>query len=224
MNENNNPTTQSPAYHGIQNVKYVRCADKNKTMKEIPHALSINFDPQLEEVEVFASNKKVLGIPSDNGYKGNLGVTAPDPDLELDVKHTMKVKGATADVNQTSYERVNFYYEYKAFTEKGVEYTAKVWALNNEVAKASKSHKTDAKSIELGEYQYPITTYGVPVLSDDKTPYKDENGNQFNATRLVSVPGDDGYKTFENEVPEVIRESETSESSEPQEDTEQSDD
>lgn len=198
---------QAPAYHGITNAKYtMRTADgtPGSEVKEIPFVKSISHEPQVESQEVYASDRKVLTIPSDKGSTGNLGTTAPYRTLELDLGQLLEVEGATAEVQITGYKRVDLYYEYTETTESGLSYKVKVWALNVEVGKASRTHTTDENTATIGEYQYPITIYGDKVKdSTGEAVYQDENGNEITASMVISVPGDSRYAAFDKTVPVV---------------------
>ncbi|WP_071428271.1 major tail protein [Merdimmobilis hominis] len=198
---------QAPAYHGITNAKYALRDDSGAPgteVKEIPYIKSISHEPQVEAQEVFANDSKVLTIPSDQGSTGSLGTTAPYRALEIDLGQLMEVDGATAEVKITGYKRVDLYYEYSETTQSGINYKVKVWALNVEMGKATRSHATDENTATLGEYQYPITIYGDKVKdSTGSAVYQDANGNEITATMVISVPGDANYADFGKTVPVV---------------------
>lgn len=199
-----NYNEQSPVYHGIQNAKYCMRGEGGAAanIKPMPYVKSASFDPQIETLPIYASNVKVLAVVSDKGYTGNLGVTAQDRGFEKDLGQIIDIESGQADVNLINLKRCDVYYEYIEHTAAGTPYVVKVWVLNVETAKASKTHNTDEDSIKIGEYQYPITVYGDKIkASTGETVYKDANGNELTATRIISLPGDAGYADFDKTVP-----------------------
>ncbi len=198
---------QAAAYHGIQNGKYaVRTADgkPGTDIVDFPNLKSISFDPTVDQQPVYANNAKIMAIVSDQGYTGAFGTTAQDRAFEIALGHVMAVSGGLADVNLNSFKRIDIYYEYNEKTANGSPYVVKVWALNTEISKASKSHSTDTNTAALGECSYPMTIYGDKIMDSEGTKvYRDANGNELTATRVISLPGDTGYEAFDDKVPVV---------------------
>lgn len=202
-----NVKPQAAAYHGIANAKYAfRSADgkPGTTVNDLMYAKSISFEPQVEEQPVYANDQKVLALVSDKGFTGSLGTTAQDRVLEKGLGHVVDTAQGVATVNLITYKRCDLYYEYKE-TVPGATYTVKVWVLNVEVSKPSSvEHNTDEENPTIGEYAYPITVYGDKIMSaTGNTPYRDANGNELVATKVISLPGEDGYDTFGDAVPVV---------------------
>lgn len=199
--------TQAAAYHGISNAKYALRTAEGKPGSEVKSLLyskGISFEPTVEETPVYANDTKVLALVADKGFTGSLGTTAQDRELEKGLGHLVDVEGGVATVNLVSYKRADIYYEYKE-TTPAATYTVKVWALNAEISKPSSvEHSTDEEQPTIGEYAYPITVYGDKVMAaDGNTAYRDANGNELVATRVIALPGDDGYETFGDAVPVV---------------------
>lgn len=198
---------QSAAYHGIEGAKYAARADAQTpgtTPVSFAFSKSISFDPAMEQQAVHYNNKKIMNIISDQGYTGAIGTSAQDRGFETALGHTIEVDGATADVNLNSLKRFDFYYEYKEKTASGIGFVVKVWVLNCETTKAAKAHNTDTNTITVGEYSYPITVYGDKIKAATGTEnYRDENGNEITATRVLCFPSDTGYKEFDKAVPTV---------------------
>lgn len=198
---------QAAAYHGIANAKYsLRGTDgkPGSTVVDLLYAKSISFEPQVDEQAVYANDQKVLALVSDKGFTGSLGTTAQDRALEKGLGHIVDVAQGVATVNLISYKRADVYYEYKETTPSAT-YTVKVWVLNVEISKPSSvEHNTDEEQPTIGEYAYPITVYGDKIQNSTGTgTYRDANGNELVATKVISLPGDDGYDTFGDAVPVV---------------------
>ena len=194
---------QPAAYHGIRLLKYAvrESADTKGTVTVMPYAKSISFEPQVESEQIYANDRSILAAVADQGYTGEIGTTATDPKFEEALGHTMTISGGTADLKINGYKRVDIYYEFSNKTEDGIDYVVKVWALNAEVSKATKTHETDENTPKIGEYQYPITVYGDKLKTSEGEDYRDENGNEKYVTRIMSYPDDEGYDTFGDTVP-----------------------
>ena len=196
---------QAAAYHGAENGKYaLRGADgtPGETVEIFQYLKSVAYDPDVDTQEIYANDCKIMSIISDQGYTGSIGTTAQDRAFEEALGHLLTLDGMIADVNSNGFNRIDFYYEYKEETPNGTPYMVKVWILNLEVSKSSKENKTDEKSVSIGEYSYPITIYGDKVKSaDGSAVYRDANGMEWIATRLIAVPGDTAYETFGDSVP-----------------------
>jgi hypothetical protein len=203
-----NYKAQSPAYHGIRNAKYcVRGEDgaAGSTVADLSFAKSISFEPAVETLDVYANDQKVLALISDKGYSGEFGTTAQDRAFETSLGQAIEVESGTADINIIGYKRFDMYYEYTEYTSSNnLPYTVKVWVLNAEASKATKEYNTNEDTPTIGEYLYPITVYGDKILDKEGTnTYKDANGNELVATRVIAVPSDTGYATFGDSVPKV---------------------
>lgn len=202
-----NYKNQSPAYHGIRNAKYsVRGDDgaAGSAVVSMAFAKSISFEPAVETLDVFANDQKVLALISDKGYTGEFGTTAQDRAFESAIGQSIEIANGTADVNLIGYKRFDLYYEYTEYTSSNVPYTVKVWVLNVEASKATKEYNTNEDTPAIGEYLYPITVYGEKIKDSEGTgTYKDANGNELVATRIIAVPSDEGYAAFGDAAPEV---------------------
>ena len=195
---------QAPAYHGIQNAAYAirENGAPGTTVAKFDFAKSVSFDPTLDQQPIYMNNAKILTLISDQGYTGMFGTSAQDRVFEKAVGLAVDLDGMVADVKVNSFVRFDFYYEYIEHTASGTPYIVKVWTLNAEAAKPSKAHNTDTNSATIGEYSYPITVYGAPVMDSDGTAeYKDANGNGIVGVRAICLPGDIGYSAFGSTVP-----------------------
>lgn len=196
---------QSAAYHNIANAKYaVRDADgkHGETVVDFAFAKSASFDPQVETQAVFANGGQILSLVSDNGYTGGFGTTAPDRDFEKAVGQAAELNEGLATLKLIGMKRFDFYYEYQEITVNQVTFTVKVWVLNVEAAKPSLNNETSTTTATIGAYSYPITVYGEKIkAAAGGEYYRDENGNELYAVRIVSMPGDPGYTEFEKTVP-----------------------
>ncbi len=190
-------------YHGCANAKY-KASGEVASVTNLDYVKSISLDPQINKTPQHANNRLVLNVASDNGYTGNLGVTAKDPELEKAIGRAVETAtGEIAIVGGAGVTRLDgLYYEFKEEREKLPPIVIKVWLLNVEISPASENASTDADSIEFGAYEYPITVYGDPLkTSTGDADYVDENGNRLTCFMIISKPGDAGYAAFGNTVP-----------------------
>lgn len=205
MEGQKNYNEQAIAYHGISGLKYAVRDNDNKPgtkIENFPYAKSIGVEPQVEEEKIYANDMQIGVCISEQGSTGELGTTAQDRNFEKAIGHIIDIENGTADVNLISNKRVDFFYKYKEKTASGTEFVVKVWLLNVEVSKASKSHESDENTAKLGEYKYPITAYGDKLKNTEGTEiYVDADGNERTVTRIISVPSDKGYADFEKTVP-----------------------
>lgn len=196
--------TNPIGYHGVENVKYAPKTDKEYTTSFIPlaNAKNLGFTSTLEDSELYADNQLLARIPNDKGYTAEFGTTALLPDLEKAAGYSIDAASGVIGSNVVQYLRGALYYE---FTEIGADkksYKVKVWAYNAEIGKGALNHSTDEKSITFGEYKYPITIYGDPLMdAQGAKAYIDELGMGRMAFMYTSRPWDTGYETFGDAVP-----------------------
>ena len=190
-------------YHGCANAKY-KASKADAAVTNLDYVVNISLDPQINKTPRYANNRMVLNVMSDNGYTGNLGVTAKDPELEKAIGRAIAIStGGTGIVGGAGATRLDgLYYEFKEEREKQPTIVKKVWLLNVELSPASENAATDADSVSFGEYVYPITVYGETVkASTGDADYVDENGNRLTCFMIICAPGETGYDTFDKSVP-----------------------
>lgn len=192
-------------YHGIQNVKLaVQMEDGSYSADLIPmlYAKSLSINAVLEAVEVFGDNIPIFRIPKDDGYEGEMGTTAPDTLVERAAGYAIDGTDGLIRTNMTYYLRCALYYEYKETNKFGRDSVVKVWLYSVEIGKGSESYTSDAKSIEFGDYKYPLRVYGDPLMDSTGTnEYLDEFGLGRKAPMTICRPSDAKYKTFGAAVP-----------------------
>lgn len=199
-------TTRKKAagYHGVQNMHFAprEEADYADALLAMEYAKNINPSSLLEAVEQYADNRLLFKIPNDNGYDGEIGTVAPDPELEKAAGYALEGANGLIGVSVVKYIRGALYYEFIETDENGVSSVVKVWLFNTEIGKGSSTHSTDTKSVEFGEYKYPFTVYGDKLMnSTGDKEYLDENGMGRKAFMYTARPGDAGYATFGDSVP-----------------------
>lgn len=195
---------KAAGYHGIQNMKFAsKTADGYATEPlALLYAKNINPTALLEAVEQHADNRLLFKVPNDTGYEGEVGTTAPDPELEKAAGYALEGANGLIGANVVKYLRGAIYYEFIENDENGTPSVAKVWLFNAEIGKGSATHSTDTKSVEFGEYKYPFTVYGDTLMDALGTkPYLDANGMGRTAFMYTARPVDEGYATFGDAVP-----------------------
>lgn len=196
--------SKAAAYHGVQNMAFAPKKDGAYAAEliKMPYAQSINPSALLEAAEQYADNRLVCRIPSDKGYEGEIGTTAPDPELEKAAGYAIEGTGGLVTANVAAYMRGALYYEFTERDENGAASVAKVWMFNVEVGKGSETHTTDKGSVEFGAYSYPFRTYGDKLMDSAGTAeYLDSKGLGRTAFMITARPGDVGYADFGKTVP-----------------------
>ena len=199
-------TTRKKAagYHGVQNMKFAAKSSTGYAAEplEMKYAQSINPSALLEAAEQYADNRLVCRVPNDRGYEGEIGTTAPDPELEKAAGFALEGASGLITTNIASYLRGALYYEFLEVDEDGKQSVVKVWMFNVELGKGSATYTTDRDSLEFGSYTYPFRAYGDKLMDDEGTAeYVDEKGLGRTAYLYTCRPDDTGYSTFGDSVP-----------------------
>lgn len=195
---------KAAGYHGVQNMKFSAKEGESygSQLLELRYAKNINPTAILEAVEQYADNRLLFKVPNDTGYEGEIGTTAPDPELEKAAGYALEGTNGLIGASVVKYLRGAVYYEFIENDENGTPSVVKVWLFNVEIGKGSATHATDTKSVEFGEYKYPFTVYGDTLMDSKGTsPWLDDNGMGRKAFMYTSRPGDDGYADFDKTVP-----------------------
>lgn len=194
---------KAAAYHGIQNVKFAtKTGSTYATPSPMLYAKSLSLNAQVQPAEQYADNRLLFRVPSDQGYEGELGTTAPDAAFEIAAGFTKIGQSGVLRMKMVSYARGALYYEHVEHDENGAAYVVKTWAYNVEIGKGSETYTTDASSVEFGSYAYPFRAYGDDLMDHEgTTKYLDDKGLGRKAFMYMSRPGDTGYDTFGASVP-----------------------
>ena len=197
------------AYAGIRNGRYSkRLADgkRGTDAKGLPYAISLVLNPAFSVQDRYADDRKIIAIPSDQGYTGTYGCTGQDVDFELDLGQLIALdNGTIAAVKVTYMERFDLYFEYTVHPTGARAFTVKAWVLGVELGKPSMTHNTNTESVTMGDYQYPLTAYGETVMGENDEPYRDAEGFERVALIVKSVPGDADYANFHKAPPEPVK-------------------
>lgn len=191
-------------YHGVQNMKLAPKTGDTYAAELLPmlYAKNLSLTVVLEAVEQHADNVLTFRVPKDDGYEGEVGSTAPDPEIEKAAGYAIEGDGYLVRTNMTYYPRGALYYEFLETDAFGRDSVVKVWLYNVELGKGSESYASDSKSIEFGEYKYPIRVFGEKLMNGDGTgEYLDERGLGRRAAMCIARPGDSKYTDFGKTVP-----------------------
>lgn len=194
--------SKAAGYHGVQNMKFApkKSGTYDTALLDMKYAQSINPSALLEAAEQYADNRLVCRVPSDTGYEGEVGTTAPDPELEKAAGFALEGANGLITTNIASYLRGALYYEFLELDEDGKQSVVKCWMFNVEIGKGSATYTTAKGSVEFGAYSYPFRAYGDPLKDSEGTDdYKDERGvgrtaylytcgRTIRATRPLGVP------------------------------------
>ena len=197
------------AMYGLKNVKYAkRTADgePGEAAIPLPKGKSLQLNTAINMTEVYANDERILMIPADQGYNGTYGCTGQDLEFEEKIGFLIKLDDGTyADIKINDMERIELYFERTFKPAEGSAFVMKAWIYGAELGKPSKNSQTNTQNITIGDYQYPINVYGETILEEADKPYCDDNGNELVALMIISVPGDDGYKTFGEKPPKPVK-------------------
>ncbi len=106
--------SKAAGYHGVQNMKFApkKSGTYDTALLDMKYAQSINPSALLEAAEQYADNRLVCRVPSDTGYEGEVGTTAPDPELEKAAGFALEGANGLITTNIASYLRGALYYEF----------------------------------------------------------------------------------------------------------------
>ena len=154
--------SKAAGYHGVQNMKFApkKSGTYDTALLDMKYAQSINPSALLEAAEQYADNRLVCRVPSDTGYEGEVGTTAPDPELEKAAGFALEGANGLITTNIASYLRGALYYEFLELDEDGKQSVVKCWMFNVEIGKGSATYTTAKGSVEFGAYSYPFRAYG----------------------------------------------------------------
>lgn len=198
---------KAAAYHGVEGVKFAPLLSSGEyapkaQMLDVLYAKSLSLTSQVEAQEQYADDRLLFKVPQDKGYDGELGTTAPDPELEKVAGFALEGSRGLLQVAQVNYARGALFYVYEERDRNGRVYKVKCWCLNVEVGKGSKTHNTDESAVNFGAYAYPLHVYGEDTLqSDGETRYVDDDGVCPTTYFITCWPNDPGYAAFGDSVP-----------------------
>ena len=196
--------SKAAGYHGVQNMKFApkESTGYATTLLDMKYAQSTNPSALLAAAEQYADNRLVCRIPNDTGYEGEIGTTAPDPELEKAAGFSLEGANGLITTDITSYLRGALYYEFLEVDEDGKQSVVKCWMFNVEIGKGSATYTTDRDSLEFGSYTYPFRAYGDTLKDAEGTgDYLDERGVGRKAFLYTCRYDDTGYSTFGDTVP-----------------------
>lgn len=198
-------TVKAAAYHGIENTKFALKKDGAYTAPfDIKYARGLSLNKALTATSKYADNRKVLDIPSDKGYDGELTTTAQDVGLELELGYMLEGEDGLMDLKVTSFPRGALYYEVTLEYEEEPSETIKVWLLGAELRKGNLQYNTDEENLNLGDYTYPLVVFGDPLMkAGGADEYRDSRGNTKRCFMIYKYSDDPDYEAFENQVPDA---------------------
>jgi hypothetical protein len=187
----------------VKNVRYsVPVEGVYGVIKDLAYANSISLEADYNEIKLHGDGQILAVLGDDKGKTGTLSVINIEKDYELDMKRALEVDAGLADVQQRGSVAHALYFETDAI-EDGVPKTVKHWLFGVTTGKASETYEQTQDDPTINPYEYPLTVLGVNLKNNLGTAdYKDANGNTVKVFRVTSFPGDTGYDTFDDTVPE----------------------
>lgn len=204
------PTKHNLLLFSVKNLKYALRKEDGSgwdTPKPLAYAESLSIEPDFQEQVFYGDGEKLLVLPDDKGYTGEIIVTTIEDHYEIDMGRSLKIAEGNADVQQLVSVPHCIYYEVLAYVD-GVQKVYKAWLMNCRTGRASETYQQTKEDPTVNYYSYPLTVMG-DFLKDATGVdlYIDENGNTKKIYRVKSKPGDPGYDTFGDNVPTLTNQS-----------------
>ena len=198
------PTKSNLLLFSVKNLKYaLRKADDSgwDAPKPLAFAEALSLEPDFQEQVFYGDGEKLLVLPDDKGFTGEISVTTIEDHYEIDMGRALKIAEGHSDMQQLQSVSHCIYYETLAYV-KGVQKVYKAWLMNCRTGRASETYQQTKEDPTVNYYAYPLTVMGE--LLNDSTGaevYVDENGNTKKIYRVKSKPEDAGYATFGDSAP-----------------------
>lgn len=188
-----------------QNGKYALLGE-SATIKSIGKLDSVSLEADYSEQKIYGDGYVIDTIPSDKGLTGALATTLLNDEYEIDMGRKIELATGLADIKQLDSIPHNIYFEIFAReiegANKGKNQVVKVWLLNVTTGKPGETFKQNEDGITVTTYENSLTVLGVPVkAATGEENYRDANGNEVYATKVVCYPDMVGYATFGDSVP-----------------------
>ena len=187
-----------------QNGKYALLGE-SATIKSIGKLDSVSLEADYSEQKIYGDGYVIDTIPSDKGLTGALATTLLNDEYEIDMGRKIELATGLADIKQLDSIPHNIYFEIFAReiegANKGKNQVVKVWLLNVTTGKPGETFKQNEDGITVTTYENSLTVLGVPVkAATGEENYRDANGNEVYATKVVCYPDMVGYATFGDSV------------------------
>jgi hypothetical protein len=189
---------------GVKNVKYaVKSEGSYGTPVALAKADAISLEPTYESTPVYGDGVVMAELTKDQGMTGTLTIVQEALAYEIAMNRKEELAtGLNADVSQIDSIEHALYFEVHQQTD-GVRSVKKIWLLNVTSGKPGESYTQIKDSVEVTNFDIPLTIRGDLKLSaDGLSVYKDANGNEKYVTKISATPDYSGYETFEDAVPE----------------------
>lgn len=188
-----------------QNGKYSLIGD-SAAIKSIGKLDSVSLEADYSEQKIYGDGYVIDTIPSDKGLTGSLATTLLNDEYEIDMGRKIELATGLADIKQLDSIPHNIYFEIFAReiegANKGKNQVVKIWLLNVTTGKPGETFKQNEDGITVTTYENSLTVLGVPVkAATGDENYRDANGNEIYATKVVCYPDMTGYATFGDTVP-----------------------
>lgn len=199
--------SKTPGYFGLKSCKYAFPATGGTwgAPVSLPYAQSLSLSTKINTATLDADDRRVIEVPSDNGYDGTLGLSNLDQDYEAALGYSIVLdNGTVAQLDAVALKKHCLYFETTGANEDNSTFLLKTWLVNVSTSKAGKNYTTKGDNVEFGKHEVPISIYGTPLI-DAVTgeEFVDENGMTRMVYMVSSVPGDAGYATFGDAVPDL---------------------
>ena len=196
-------TGKDLAQFNIKNAVYALVGD-DETIKPMAWMNTFSKDRNITTKAFYGDGELIVAAPSDKKMSGAIGTTARDSDFEKDIGSMYAPDGGgIAEIAMRTIKPIHFGFETDFIGTDGVRKTKKVWVLNMQVQSANESLTQDKEDITESTFDYNYEAYGVNLKDNAGTKdFVDENGQTIRVYTISKKPGEEGYETFLDSVPE----------------------
>lgn len=192
---------QQAGFFGLSDCRF---ALPGQTPIPMRFAQNLALNPKLSTTKLQADNVTIIEVPSDQGFEGTLGLSNECMEYAKAMGYVLVLEdGAIAYVDVVQLPKHFIYYENLGVYDDGTTFVMKNWLMGVTTAKSGKNYTTKGDSPEFGKHEMPLVVYGEPLKKSSGDVYIDENGFTRLAQRIVAIPGNPGYETFEQQIPEA---------------------
>ncbi len=196
-------TGKDLAQFNIKNAVYALVGE-DETIKPLAWMNTFSKDRNITTKTFYGDGELIVSVTSDKKMSGAIGTTARDSDFEKDIGSMYAPDGGgIAEIAMRTIKPIHFGFETDFIGEDGIKKAKKVWVLNMQVQSANESLTQDKEDITESTFDYNYEAYGVNLKDNAGTKdFVDENGQTIRVYTISKKPGEEGYETFLDSIPE----------------------
>lgn len=197
-------TGKDLAQFNIKNAVYA-LVGAEETIKPLTWMNTFSKDRNITTKAFYGDGELIISVPSDKKMSGAIGTTARDSDFEKDIGSMYEPQGGgIAEIAMRAIKPIHFGFETDFIGKDGIKKTKKVWVINMQVQSANESLTQDKEDITESTFDYNYEAYGINLKDNAGTKdfVDEETGQTIRVYTVSKKPGDEGYETFLESIPE----------------------